>query len=137
MPIPIFFSLSTKQWYGHSVRHIPAYGMSIPFQGPFQKTKHYLITKESKSGCQLIIIIPGFRCSIQRRSGNRRKSMSQTLPKTLNSVTDFIFKKARRCFLLQAASRWLRIVPWGIRKLARHLKDKYGNPPMIITENGE
>ncbi|CAN6560825.1 unnamed protein product [Malus baccata var. baccata] len=74
---------------------------------------------------------------IQRRSGNRRKSMSQTLPKTLNSVTDFIFKKARRCFLLQAASRWLRIVPWGIRKLARHLKDKYGNPPMIITENGE
>ncbi|XP_050139978.1 putative beta-glucosidase 41 isoform X2 [Malus sylvestris] len=36
----------------------------------------------------------------------------------------------------RAASRWLRIVPWGIRKLARHLKDKYGNPPMIITENG-
>ncbi|BFG29389.1 hypothetical protein CerSpe_156630 [Prunus speciosa] len=36
----------------------------------------------------------------------------------------------------RAASRWLRIVPWGIRKLARHLKDKYQNPPVIITENG-
>ncbi|WRX28756.1 Glycoside hydrolase family 1 - like 10 [Theobroma cacao] len=39
-------------------------------------------------------------------------------------------------FLLQAASRWLRVVPWGIRKLARYVKDKYGNPPVIITENG-
>ncbi|KAK9268840.1 hypothetical protein L1049_000604 [Liquidambar formosana] len=39
-------------------------------------------------------------------------------------------------FLLQAASRWLHIVPWGIRKLARYVKDKYGNPPVIITENG-
>ncbi|KAF3453556.1 hypothetical protein FNV43_RR03996 [Rhamnella rubrinervis] len=35
-----------------------------------------------------------------------------------------------------AASQWLRIVPWGIRKLARYVKDKYGNPPVIITENG-
>ncbi|KAK8620480.1 hypothetical protein V6N13_066958 [Hibiscus sabdariffa] len=37
---------------------------------------------------------------------------------------------------LHAASRWIRIVPWGIRKLARYLRDKYGNPPVIITENG-
>ncbi|XP_017979544.1 PREDICTED: putative beta-glucosidase 41 isoform X2 [Theobroma cacao] len=36
----------------------------------------------------------------------------------------------------RAASRWLRVVPWGIRKLARYVKDKYGNPPVIITENG-
>ncbi|KAL4341441.1 hypothetical protein GQ457_08G007150 [Hibiscus cannabinus] len=36
----------------------------------------------------------------------------------------------------RAASRWIRIVPWGIRKLARYLRDKYGNPPVIITENG-
>ncbi|GAV87772.1 Glyco_hydro_1 domain-containing protein [Cephalotus follicularis] len=36
----------------------------------------------------------------------------------------------------RAASRWLRIVPWGIRKLAGYVKDKYGNPPVIITENG-
>ncbi|KAG5551139.1 hypothetical protein RHGRI_009535 [Rhododendron griersonianum] len=36
----------------------------------------------------------------------------------------------------RAASAWLHIVPWGIRKLARHVKDKYGNPPVMITENG-
>ncbi|KAL2476198.1 putative beta-glucosidase 41 [Abeliophyllum distichum] len=36
----------------------------------------------------------------------------------------------------RAASRWLHIVPWGIRKLANYIKDKYGNPPLIITENG-
>ncbi|XP_010644313.1 putative beta-glucosidase 41 [Vitis vinifera] len=36
----------------------------------------------------------------------------------------------------RAASRWLHIVPWGIRKLARYVKDNYGNPPVIITENG-
>lgn len=33
----------------------------------------------------------------------------------------------------RAASRWLHIVPWGIRKLARYVKDNYGNPPVIIT----
>ncbi|CAN1238031.1 Putative beta-glucosidase 41 [Linum grandiflorum] len=35
-----------------------------------------------------------------------------------------------------AASSWLRIVPWGIRKLMNYVKDKYGNPHVIITENG-
>lgn len=36
----------------------------------------------------------------------------------------------------KAASGWLRIVPWGIRKLMNHIKDKYGNPLVMITENG-
>ncbi|KAK6934372.1 Glycoside hydrolase family 1 [Dillenia turbinata] len=36
----------------------------------------------------------------------------------------------------RAASRWLHIVPWGIKKLATYVKDRYGNPPVIITENG-
>ncbi|KAL3850803.1 hypothetical protein ACJIZ3_012685 [Penstemon smallii] len=36
----------------------------------------------------------------------------------------------------RAASHWLHIVPWGIRKLANYIKDKYGNPQVIITENG-
>ncbi|KAH7544266.1 hypothetical protein JRO89_XS15G0138200 [Xanthoceras sorbifolium] len=36
----------------------------------------------------------------------------------------------------RAASPWLHIVPWGIRELARYVRDKYGNPPVIITENG-
>ncbi|XP_057973089.1 putative beta-glucosidase 41 [Malania oleifera] len=36
----------------------------------------------------------------------------------------------------RAASSWLHIVPWGIRKLARYVKDRYQNPPVTITENG-
>ncbi|XP_034890064.1 putative beta-glucosidase 41 isoform X2 [Populus alba] len=36
----------------------------------------------------------------------------------------------------RAASRWLHIVPWGIHKLLKYVKDKYGNPPVVITENG-
>jgi beta-glucosidase len=35
-----------------------------------------------------------------------------------------------------AASRWLHIVPWGMFKLMKHIKEKYGNPPVIVTENG-
>ncbi|KAJ6423293.1 hypothetical protein OIU84_024269 [Salix udensis] len=31
---------------------------------------------------------------------------------------------------------WLHIVPWGIHKLLKYVKDKYGNPPVVITENG-
>lgn len=36
----------------------------------------------------------------------------------------------------RAASRWLHVVPWGITKLARYVRDKYGNPPVVMTENG-
>ncbi|KAI3954360.1 hypothetical protein MKW92_028720 [Papaver armeniacum] len=36
----------------------------------------------------------------------------------------------------KAASNWLHIVPWGIRNIAKYIKDKYNNPPVIITENG-
>ncbi|KAG5597755.1 hypothetical protein H5410_038987 [Solanum commersonii] len=49
-------------------------------------------------------------------------------------------RPADRCpkdhVILQAASGWLRIVPWGIRKLMNYIKDKYGNPLVMITENG-
>ncbi len=29
-----------------------------------------------------------------------------------------------------------RVVPWGLRKALGWIKDNYGNPPVIITENG-
>ena len=35
-----------------------------------------------------------------------------------------------------SGSEWLRMVPWGLRKLLNFIKDRYGNPPVIITENG-
>jgi len=36
----------------------------------------------------------------------------------------------------RAASEWLFVVPWGIRRNLRWIKDRYGNPPVYITENG-
>ncbi|XP_022998813.1 beta-glucosidase 42 [Cucurbita maxima] len=36
----------------------------------------------------------------------------------------------------KAASEWLYVVPWGLRKLLNYIKQKYKNPIIIITENG-
>ncbi|EXC22071.1 Beta-glucosidase 40 [Morus notabilis] len=36
----------------------------------------------------------------------------------------------------KASSIWLYIVPEGMRHLMNYIKQKYGNPPVIITENG-
>lgn len=33
-------------------------------------------------------------------------------------------------------SGWLRVNPWGIRRLLKWIKDRYGNPPVYVTENG-
>jgi beta-glucosidase len=36
----------------------------------------------------------------------------------------------------RAASKWLYVVPWGIRENLCWVKEHYGNPPVYITENG-
>ncbi|CAO2837470.1 unnamed protein product [Amaranthus hypochondriacus] len=36
----------------------------------------------------------------------------------------------------KAASPWLYVVPWGLRKLLLHITKKYNNTPIYITENG-
>ncbi|XP_063932811.1 myrosinase 1-like isoform X1 [Zophobas morio] len=35
-----------------------------------------------------------------------------------------------------SASYWLFVVPWGMRKISKWVKDTYNNPEIIITENG-
>ncbi|XP_057960576.1 beta-glucosidase 42 isoform X2 [Malania oleifera] len=36
----------------------------------------------------------------------------------------------------RAASPWLYVVPWGIRKVLNYITQKYNNIPIYITENG-
>ncbi|KAH7542140.1 hypothetical protein FEM48_Zijuj02G0041700 [Ziziphus jujuba var. spinosa] len=36
----------------------------------------------------------------------------------------------------KAASEWLYVVPWGIRKVLKYIAQKYNNPPVYVTENG-
>uniref|UniRef100_A0A668S0Y7 Lactase n=1 Tax=Oreochromis aureus TaxID=47969 RepID=A0A668S0Y7_OREAU len=37
---------------------------------------------------------------------------------------------------LDSASDWLKVTPFGIRRLLNFIKNEYGNPPIIVTENG-
>ena len=39
-------------------------------------------------------------------------------------------------FFVSTESGWLRVNPWGIRRLLKWIKDRYGNPPVYVTENG-
>ncbi|KAH9622775.1 hypothetical protein KSS87_007371 [Heliosperma pusillum] len=36
----------------------------------------------------------------------------------------------------RAASEWLYVVPWGIKKTLAYISERYNNPPIFITENG-
>ncbi|KAM7494433.1 hypothetical protein LguiB_029042 [Lonicera macranthoides] len=36
----------------------------------------------------------------------------------------------------KAASPWLYVVPWGIRKVLNYVAERYNNPPIYVTENG-
>lgn len=37
---------------------------------------------------------------------------------------------------LQANSYWLYNVPWGMYKALMYIKERYGNPTVILSENG-
>lgn len=37
---------------------------------------------------------------------------------------------------LDSGSGWLKVTPFGFRRILNFIKEEYGNPPIIITENG-
>ncbi|XP_044265972.1 myrosinase 1-like [Tribolium madens] len=54
-------------------------------------------------------------------------------PKSTKDISVNIFKNSS---WEGSASNWLKVVPWGIRKISKWIKDTYKNPEIIITENG-
>ncbi|XP_044336341.1 beta-glucosidase 26 [Triticum aestivum] len=49
---------------------------------------------------------------------------------------EFVFKRNGVPIGAHANSYWLYIVPWGINKAVTYVKERYGNPTMILAENG-
>lgn len=37
---------------------------------------------------------------------------------------------------LSSGSMWLKVTPFGFRKILKFIKDEYGDVPIYITENG-
>ncbi|KAM9851169.1 lactase/phlorizin hydrolase-like [Aulostomus maculatus] len=37
---------------------------------------------------------------------------------------------------LESGSFWLKITPFGFRRILKFIRDEYGNPPIYVTENG-
>lgn len=37
---------------------------------------------------------------------------------------------------LDSGSSWLKVSPFGFRKILNFIKEEYGDPPIIVTENG-
>ncbi|KAG0538692.1 hypothetical protein BDA96_03G258500 [Sorghum bicolor] len=65
---------------------------------------------------------------------DRLPQFSSQASKLLSGSLDFV--GINHYTTLYAVSGWLHTVPWGMFKLMKQIKEKYGNPPVIITENG-
>ncbi|CAL8341386.1 unnamed protein product [Boreogadus saida] len=37
---------------------------------------------------------------------------------------------------IESGSSWLKITPFGFRRILNFSKEEYGNPPVYVTENG-
>ncbi|KAG6746815.1 hypothetical protein POTOM_049182 [Populus tomentosa] len=64
----------------------------------------------------------------------------QSKPKNLGYQQDwnagFAYKKKGVEIGPRANSYWLYNVPWGMYKAVMYIKERYGNPTMILSENG-
>jgi beta-glucosidase/6-phospho-beta-glucosidase/beta-galactosidase len=45
-------------------------------------------------------------------------------------------EKSKKPIGKEAQSDWLHIVPWGLEKVLLHIKDRYDDPAIMISENG-
>ena len=57
-------------------------------------------------------------------------------PRIAKLLLDFDIELTKDAAWPKAASFWLSIVPWGMRRLLGWIKEKYGDVPIYITENG-
>lgn len=63
---------------------------------------------------------------------------------SLNLVIDIHYHKIVSAFnhvltlsgILQEYSYWLYNVPWGMYKALTYIKERYGNPTVFLSENG-
>ncbi|VVA98001.1 unnamed protein product [Arabis nemorensis] len=58
--------------------------------------------------------------------------------KMTHMICDFSFIIAKNGTPIgpRAHSEWLYNVPWGMYKALMYIKERYGNPTMILSENG-
>ena len=40
------------------------------------------------------------------------------------------------CVVFRSGSVWLKVTPFGFRRLLNYIKDTYDNIPLMVTENG-
>ena len=57
-------------------------------------------------------------------------------PRIASFMLDYDMEISKDDAWPKAASSWLSIVPWGMRRLLGWIKEHYGDVPIYITENG-
>ncbi|KAJ1520157.1 hypothetical protein ONE63_004373 [Megalurothrips usitatus] len=59
-----------------------------------------------------------------------------TSPLPISRITDEATVRYQDPAWPSGASPWLKVVPWGFRKLLVWVRDQFENPPLLVTENG-
>lgn len=69
---------------------------------------------------------------------DRRAPNATAAPPSYSSDwhAEFVYERDGVPIGPRANSDWLYIVPWGLYKAVTYVKEKYGNPTMLLSENG-